>query len=264
MEQLDYCGFAQLDDQELAPTDQERETSISLPWHIPPGDSLPFHGYHDSSSLPFGEDRSISASRSHSQAEKRRRDRINTQMAALRKLVPKSDKMDKAALLGSVIEQVKDLKRKATEASKSLIVPVDIDEVTVELFLDEEEDEEAAAAAAACSSEINNNPESILIRASVCCEDRPELFEELSQALKSLNLGTVRAEISSLGGRVKSILVLCTSKGVCLNSLKQSLKGVLVKIASSSETSGASSYTIKSRRQRFFFPSSQCSTTFFS
>lgn len=247
MEQPDYCNFTLHDDDE-AVIDSERETSILHPWFLPPSDTLPFHGYQDSSSLPFGEDRSLSASRSHSQAEKRRRDRINTQMAALRKLVPKSDKMDKAALLGSVIEQVKDLKRKAIEASKSLTVPVDIDEVSVELYLDEEE--------ASCSSEFNNNPESILIRASVCCEDRPELFEELSQALKRLNLGTVRAEISSLGGRVKSILILCTSKGVCLNSLKQTLEGVLVKIASSSETATASNYTIKSRRQRFFFPNS--------
>ncbi|KAL4287281.1 hypothetical protein AHAS_Ahas19G0170500 [Arachis hypogaea] len=70
-------------------------------------------------------DRAVSASKSHSQAEKRRRDRINAQLTSLRKLIPKSDKcnklilhMDKAALLGSVIEQVKDLKRKAIEVSK--------------------------------------------------------------------------------------------------------------------------------------------------
>ncbi|RYR46431.1 hypothetical protein Ahy_A07g032169 [Arachis hypogaea] len=58
----------------------------------------------------FPEDRPASASKSHSQAEKRRRDRINAQLATLRKLIPKSDKMDKAALLGSVVDHVKDLK----------------------------------------------------------------------------------------------------------------------------------------------------------
>ncbi|QHO56941.1 Transcription factor [Arachis hypogaea] len=41
----------------------------------------------------FPEDRAASASKSHSQAEKRRRDRINAQFATLRKLIPKSDKI---------------------------------------------------------------------------------------------------------------------------------------------------------------------------
>lgn len=39
------------------------------------------------------EDRATVVSKSHSQAEKRRRDRINAQLAALRKLIPKSDKV---------------------------------------------------------------------------------------------------------------------------------------------------------------------------
>jgi len=38
-------------------------------------------------------DRVASASKSHSQAEKRRRDRINAQLATLRKLIPMSDKV---------------------------------------------------------------------------------------------------------------------------------------------------------------------------
>ena len=46
--------------------------------------------------VPFegaAEDRAASASKSHSQAEKRRRDRINAQLATLRKLIPKSDRV---------------------------------------------------------------------------------------------------------------------------------------------------------------------------
>lgn len=39
------------------------------------------------------EDRAASASRSHSEAEKRRRDRINAQFSTLRKLIPKSEKV---------------------------------------------------------------------------------------------------------------------------------------------------------------------------
>lgn len=41
----------------------------------------------------FVEDRAAAASKSHSLAEKRRRDRINAQLATLRKLIPKSDKV---------------------------------------------------------------------------------------------------------------------------------------------------------------------------
>lgn len=39
------------------------------------------------------EDRATAVSKSHSQAEKRRRDRINAQLATLRKLIPKSEKV---------------------------------------------------------------------------------------------------------------------------------------------------------------------------
>ncbi|OMO51560.1 hypothetical protein COLO4_37623 [Corchorus olitorius] len=45
---------------------------------------------------------------------------------------PNMIQMDKAALLGSAIEQVKDLKQKATEVSKVFTVPTEIDEVTVD------------------------------------------------------------------------------------------------------------------------------------
>ncbi|OMO50069.1 hypothetical protein CCACVL1_30657 [Corchorus capsularis] len=146
----------------------------------------------------IAEDKATAVSKSHSQAEKRRRDRINAQLAALRKLIPKSDKMDKAALLGSAIEQVKDLKQKATEVSKIFTVPTEIDEVTVD-----------------CDDVPNitrqNNEDKIFIRASVCCDDRPEVFAELIRVLKGLRLSTVKADICSVGGRMRSNLILCNS-----------------------------------------------------
>lgn len=201
---------------------------------------FPFHAY------PFHEveeDRAASASKTHSQAEKRRRDRINSHLATLRKLMSKSDKMDKAALLGSVVEHVKDLKRKALEVSKSFTVPTDVDEVTIIDYI---------------SNQDSKNDNMLFIKASICCDDRPELFAELNQAISGLSLRTVRADMTSLGGRVKGVFVLCTKdgitakEGVCISSLKHSLKLVLSKIVSSSTTSN---YTIKSKRQRFFLPS---------
>lgn len=49
------------------------------PWSIPVSDQA--------------EDKATAVSKSHSQAEKRRRDRINAQLATLRKLIPKSEKV---------------------------------------------------------------------------------------------------------------------------------------------------------------------------
>lgn len=193
------------------------------------------------------EDRAASASKSHSQAEKRRRDRINTQLANLRKLIPKSDKMDKAALLGSVIDQVKDLKRKAMDVSRVITVPTEIDEVSID-YNHVVEDETN-------TNKVNKFKDNIIIKASVCCDDRPELFSELIQVLKGLRLTTVKADIASVGGRIKSILVLCSKdseENVCINTLKQSLKSAVTKIASSSMVSNCPT---RSKRQRFFLPS---------
>lgn len=73
-----------------------------LPWLPPPhvSASFQFHGF-PSWSLPVekmatedrSDERTATASKSHSQAEKRRRDRINAQLATLRKLIPKSEKV---------------------------------------------------------------------------------------------------------------------------------------------------------------------------
>lgn len=60
------------------------------PW-LPP----PHHDCFDTAA----DDRAATASRSHSEAEKRRRDRINAQLATLRKLIPKSEKVLSLSLL---------------------------------------------------------------------------------------------------------------------------------------------------------------------
>lgn len=168
--------------------------------------------------------------------------------------------MDKAALLGSVIDQVKDLKRKAMEVSKAFTVPTEVDEIDIESSSDEvfQGQDVNLSISKSNSSDSNNNDKNMNIRVSVCCEDRPELFSELIQVLKGLKLSAVRAEVASVGGRIKSVLVLSSNKdthnheGVCINSLKQSLKLVLTKIASSSVPSN---FRIRSKRQRFFLPS---------
>ncbi|XP_038680417.1 transcription factor bHLH51-like [Tripterygium wilfordii] len=205
-------------------------STINSPFHATPSWSVPIQG--------TSEDLAASASNSHSQAEKRRRDRINAQLATLRKLIPRSDKVDKAALLGRVIDHVKDLRREASEISKALTIPTEVDEVAVDCDLDHDQEQQ-----------------STYIRASVCCDDRPELFEELIRALKGLRLTTVKADIASVGGRIKSILVLCNEDGgecVSPSTVKQSLLLALSRISSSSMPSCS---FIRSKRQRFFLSS---------
>ncbi|XAR65956.1 hypothetical protein NMG60_11011976 [Bertholletia excelsa] len=186
------------------------------------------------------EDKAVSASKSHSQAEKRRRDRINSQLATLRKLIPKSDKMDKAALLGSAVEHLKDLKRKAAEVSRDLTIPTDVDEVSIDSYK---------------HNEVEDDKDVLFIKASLCCDDRPDLFAELIEALRGLRLTTVKADMASLGGRIKGIFVLCvqnSEEGGASNDVVQALKGVFSRIIASS--SSAPGYQIKSKRQRFFLP----------
>lgn len=78
------------------------ESPYLVPWPLPPHVSaassstrFEFHGFPtEGGAGGLAEDHGgATASKSHSQAEKRRRDRINAQLATLRKLIPKSDKV---------------------------------------------------------------------------------------------------------------------------------------------------------------------------
>ncbi|XP_047956441.1 transcription factor bHLH51-like [Salvia hispanica] len=183
------------------------------PWLLPPSAAA--------------DDRAASASRSHSEAEKRRRDRINAQLSTLRKLIPKSEKMDKAALLGHVVDHVKEQRQRAKEASEtSGGVPSETDEVIV--------------------GEVEDGSEQI--KASICCDDRPELFAEIGGALKALEAAVVEADITSLGGRIRANFVISPSPSAAnqSGSIKMALTRLLI--------SSGSGYGARSKRQRFFYP----------
>uniref|UniRef100_M8B1U2 Putative transcription factor bHLH107 n=1 Tax=Aegilops tauschii TaxID=37682 RepID=M8B1U2_AEGTA len=72
--------------------------------------------------------------RSHSEAERKRRQRINAHLATLRTLVPSASRMDKAALLGEVVRHVRELQGRANDATEGVVdvVPGETDEVGVE------------------------------------------------------------------------------------------------------------------------------------
>ncbi|MBA0750604.1 hypothetical protein Gogos_002010, partial [Gossypium gossypioides] len=180
------------------------DSSFIVPWTIPVEE--------------IAEDTATTVYTSHSQAERRRKDRINAQLSALRELIPMSHKMDKAALLKSAVEQVKDLKRKAAEISKAFNIPTEMD-----VDWDRPQDINPNG-----SRQGNDSKDKIFIRASVCCDDRPEVFTELIKILKGI-------DEEEEGG-----------EGVSPTTLKQSLDVVLSRIASSSDVSDCG---IRSKRK---------------
>uniref|UniRef100_A0A0D3FGG9 BHLH domain-containing protein n=1 Tax=Oryza barthii TaxID=65489 RepID=A0A0D3FGG9_9ORYZ len=95
--------------------------------------------------------KALAASRSHSEAERRRRERINAHLARLRSLLPNTTKTDKASLLAEVIQHVKELKRQTSEITEEACpLPTESDELTVDASTgtdgDGEQQEEAMQA----------------------------------------------------------------------------------------------------------------------
>lgn len=157
---------------------------------------------HQPCSVPFGlqaelgkltaqeimDAKALAASKSHSEAERRRRERINNHLAKLRSLLPSTTKTDKASLLAEVIQHVKELKRQTSIIAESSPVPTESDELSVE----NETDEDGR----------------FVIKASICCEDRADLLPDLIKTLKAMRLRTLKADITTLGGRVKNVLFI--------------------------------------------------------
>lgn len=160
--------------------------------------------------------------------------------------------MNKASLLAEVITQVKELKKNAAEASKGLIIPMDVDEVKVEPSDDEAMDG------------------SISLRASICCDYRPELLVDLRQALDSLDLKLEKAEVSTLENRLKCAFVF-TSKSagntsdpksirVLENAIYEALNSVLDKNSGFPEYVLRTTYPSKRRRISSYGHSSSSSS----
>nr|TKV96868.1 hypothetical protein SEVIR_9G457832v2 [Setaria viridis] len=96
---------------------------------------------------------------------------------------------DKASLLAEVIQHVKELKRQTSEITEEACpLPTESDELTVDASSDEDG--------------------RLVVRASLCCDDRADLLPDLIRALKALRLRALKAEITTLGGRVKNVLVI--------------------------------------------------------
>ncbi|KAI4357868.1 hypothetical protein L6164_001790 [Bauhinia variegata] len=176
--------------------------------------------------------KALAASKSHSEAERRRRERINNHLAKLRSLLPSTTKTDKASLLAEVIQHVKELKRQTSLIAETSPVPTEVDELTVDAA-----DEDGK----------------FVIKASLCCEDRSDLLPDLIKTLKALRLRTLKAEITTLGGRVKNVLFITGEEDsssseeqqsqeqqqqYCISSIQEALKAVMEKSGGDESASG--------------------------
>lgn len=159
--------------------------------------------------------------------------------------------MDKASLLAEVIDHLKQLRRNAADATKGILVPMDIDEVSVEQHDD------------------GSGGDSCSIRASICCEYKHEVLSDLRQALEALHLKTVRIEIATLGSRMMNLFVItgCKQENIqdtegCqlfANSVRQALRSVLDKFHATEEFTTNSALSNKRRRVSLFNSSNESS-----
>ncbi|XP_073037416.1 transcription factor bHLH30-like [Primulina eburnea] len=195
------------------------------------------------------EAKSMAALKNHREAERRRREKINVHLATLRGLVPCNEKMDKAALLAQVINQVKQLKKTATEASEGLHLPMDTNEVNIE--------------------KLEGSDGSFLLRTSLCCEYRPDLLSDLRKTIKNLPFHLTKCEISTLGGRVKAVFFLDITKEsaansaenleLMTNSVRSTLSSILDKVSASAEYE--QQLVFPQKRQRVSYLDSSCSSS---
>ncbi|KAL0363454.1 UNVERIFIED_CONTAM: Transcription factor [Sesamum calycinum] len=177
--------------------------------------------------IVVSESKTMAALKSHSEGERRRRERINAHLATLRGLLPISGKMDKATLLAQVISEVKQLKKTARRASEGLHIPMDTNQVQVEKLED------------------NADDGSVLLRASLCCDYTPDLLSNVKQAINDLPWQLLKCEISTLGGRVKIVFLITASEEkncgstaaeeLHFSTIRATLSNILDKVSASVE-----------------------------
>ncbi|KAL6626968.1 hypothetical protein ACP70R_030694 [Stipagrostis hirtigluma subsp. patula] len=203
------------------------------------------------------------ALKSHSEAERRRRERINAHLATLRAMVPSTDKMDKAALLAEVITHVKKLKAHAARISRHCPVPADADDVTVELV--------PAASMSSSSSSSHGTAGGgggFLVKATLSCDDGADVFADVRHALQPLGLRVVGSEVTALGGRVRFTFMVappppsssCGGDAGVVESVRQALQSMLDKASAAIEFAPRASLLHKRQRVVSTFESSSSSS----
>ncbi|OIW03200.1 hypothetical protein TanjilG_11837 [Lupinus angustifolius] len=169
------------------------------------------------------QDRALAALKNHKEAEKRRRERINSHLNQLRTLLHCNSKTDKASLLAKVVKRVKELKKQTSDITELETLPSETDEITILSISDED------------YSDLVGDGR-LIFKASLCCEDRSDLIPDIIEILNSLHLKTLKAEMVTLGGRTRNILVVAADKYHSIESipfLQNSFKSLLERSNSS-------------------------------
>ena len=71
----------------------------------------------------------------------------------------------------------------------------------------------------------------LTLRASLCCDDRPNLMREIKCSLDKLQLQTLKVDISTLGGRIKNVFILALNgeqdARILIKQVEEALKLVI-------------------------------------
>ncbi|CAA7060518.1 unnamed protein product [Microthlaspi erraticum] len=193
----------------------------------------PFPTFEDS----ISQDKTLSSLRKHKEAERRRRERINSHLKKLRYLLSCNSKTDKATILAKVVQRVKELKQQTLEISNIESLPSETDEISVLNYED-------------CSNDGSRR----IFKVSFCCEDRPDLFQDLMERLKSLQMETLYADVTAVGDRTRIQLVVAADKeqhGVeSVQFLQNALESLLERSSESVMMGRAGDVGERSRRRR--------------
>ncbi|XP_062098537.1 transcription factor bHLH30-like [Humulus lupulus] len=176
--------------------------------------------------------------KSHKEAERRRRQRINAHLSTLRSLLPNITRTDKASLLAGVVHRVKELREKADDVARKdgdiwFGAGGGVTGSEPEPWPFPSESDEA-------SLSYCEGGDSKLVKATVCCEDRLGLNRDMARAIRSVRARPVRAEMMTVGGRSKSVVVMqCGGGGggggeEDIRALRRALKAVVENRASGS------------------------------
>ncbi|ESQ52484.1 hypothetical protein EUTSA_v10017944mg, partial [Eutrema salsugineum] len=140
------------------------------------------------------------AAKKHSDAERRRRLRINCQFATLRTVLPNLVKQNKAYVLEEIVKYFNELKKVVKDIPTT---PALEDNLRL-------------------SHHCNNKD---VARVVFSCSDREGLMSEVAESMKAAKAKAVRAEIMTVGGRTKCALFVQGVNGnEGLVRLKKSLK----------------------------------------
>lgn len=120
--------------------------------------------------------------------------------------------IDKASLLAKVVQRVKELKQQTLELTEQETFPSETDEISV------------------LASNDYSADGRLIFKASLCCEDRSDLLPDIVEILKSLHLKTLKAEMVTVGGRIRNVLIVAAEKDHSIESvhfLQNALKSLL-------------------------------------